>query len=326
MQTRLSRLVAVVALILGACGGGDGGNTGDDAVDPVDAAQPGDPDAAAPGTPDATPPTAPDAMVPEPSLCGSVTPDVSGITGTEGLAIAPDGTIYFSQSKAIGRWRPGQAVESPWKRITGAGGNTVWGLALTDTHLYVGYAGNNSLWRFDLTTGAGEEWLASAGQPNGVIIGADGALYYSDFAGDQVYRVDLATKERTEVLAASIAQPNGLYSIDPTHLLVLSYPDGDVWELTLRDGVETARTRKVNTSGRLDGITRGADGRWYITDNSGGDVLVRNADFSAPAGGGVLNTEPVRSAANLVFGRGALSCDDLYVTSRDGMQRITVRP
>jgi sugar lactone lactonase YvrE len=164
-----------------------------------------------------------------------------------------------------------------------------------------------------------------------VIIGADGALYYSDFSGGEVYRVDLTTKERTQVTDSTpprgmaIDQPNGLYAVDATHLLVLAYGAGEVWELTLDgDGVETGRAlRATIEDASLDGITRGADGRWYLTDNGGGRVIERPADF-AEAGQRVVSTGTVASAANLVFGKGALACNDLYVTSSSKMVRITI--
>jgi sugar lactone lactonase YvrE len=262
-------------------------------------------------------------------LCGQLQTDVEGITGTEGLAIADDGTLYYSQAGTIGRVQPGAARDDDWATLGSA--RQVWGLALTETHLYVGYPGDDSIWRVDIASGEAAEWLADAGDANGVIIGADGALYYSDFSGGEVYRVDLATKERTQVTdptpprGMAIEQPNGLYAIDATHLLVLAYGAGEVWELTLDgDGAETGRTlRATIEDASLDGITRGADGRWYLTDNGGGRVIERPADF-AEAGQRVVSTGTVASAANLVFGKGALACNDLYVTSSSKMVRITI--
>jgi streptogramin lyase len=264
--------------------------------------------------------------------CGQLRPDVRAITGTEGLAIGDDGTLYYSQNRGIGRLQPGQARDDDWASLSGTGGQ-VWGLALTSTHLYVGYPSDDSIWRVDLATGAASEWLADAGRANGVIIGADGALYYSDFSGGEVYRVDLATKERTQVTDATPAQgeafdqPNGLYAIDAQHLLVLAYGAGQVWELTLADGEETDRTLRATIKGdaSLDGITRGPDGRWYLTDNSGGAVVRRPADFAEPAGAeDIVSSGRIGSAANLLFGRGALGCNDLYVTSSGAMVRITI--
>ena len=43
--------------------------------------------------------------------CGTDTVPLSMIRGTEGIAIAPDGTVYYSQSGALGRRVPGGAAE-----------------------------------------------------------------------------------------------------------------------------------------------------------------------------------------------------------------------
>jgi sugar lactone lactonase YvrE len=313
-------IVLVSAALAAACGGDD------DAVGSVDAAPGADVDAATPvdgATADADDPG---------DNCGQLQPDVRAITGTEGLAIGDDGTLYYSQNRGIGRLLPGQARDDDWAALSGSGGQ-VWGLALTSTHLYVGYPSDDSIWRVDRVSGEAAEWLADAGDANGVIIGADGALYYSDFGGGEVYRVDLASKDRTQVTDASPApgedfgQPNGLYSVDAEHLLVLAYGAGQVWELTLAEGEETDRALRATIEGgaRLDGITRGPDGSWYLTDNRGGDVVRRPADFAEPAGAeDIVSTSEIGGAANLVFGRGALGCNDLYVTSSGAMVRITI--
>jgi streptogramin lyase len=311
-------IALVSAALIAGCGGDDAAIAGDAAPDTdVDGAPTSDA-----ATADADDPA---------DNCGQLQPDVRAITGTEGLAMGDDGTLYYSQNRAIGRLQPGQARDDDWAALAGTGGQ-VWGLALTASHLYVGYPSDDSIWRVDLETGTASEWLADAGDANGVIIGADGALYYSDFSGGEVYRVDLATRERTQVTdptpaqGTDFAQPNGLHAIDAEHLLVLAYGAGQVWELTLASGVETDRTLRASVDGaRLDGITRGPDGRWYLTDNSGGDVVRRPADFAEPAGAeDIVSTGTVGNAANLLFGRGALGCNDLYVTSSGAMVRITI--
>ena len=91
----------------------------DPAVTPTDAAA----DAAV--TPDVsvTPdvPVTPDAPVstdvPVSTGCGTERPAISAVRGTEGLVIAADGTIYYSQSRAVGRIRPGMPAEARWASL-----------------------------------------------------------------------------------------------------------------------------------------------------------------------------------------------------------------
>jgi len=321
------RNLSFLLVVLAACGGSGSGDDDPDAPpgnNPDGAA----PDGPAPGDGGGDPP--PDSGVP---VCGTAQPDLKDIKGTEGIAIAADGTIYYCQREAIGRLTPQGDNNAAWATLKGA--TTVWGLALTDEYLFAGSPTTDSIWRVALKDASVKEWLPSAGEPNGVIIGADGALYYSHHVDNGVvYRVDPkrepATREAVTIDAPSagdvIAKPNGLYSIDDKHLIVLSYSQGKVWELTLNNGKEVSRTsRKTITggmgSGTLDGITRDGDGRWYITDQKHRRVVRVSSDFlSAPQDIGSTVTSP----ANLEFGRGALSCSDLYVTSGGVMQRIAV--
>jgi len=75
--------------------------------------------------------------------CGDMRPNLGGYSGSsEGIVVAPDGTIYFSQSFSgsnIGRVRPGMALEAAWVNV----GATVLGLAY-DPKLKVLYAGSRS--------------------------------------------------------------------------------------------------------------------------------------------------------------------------------------
>ena len=116
------------------------------------------------------------------SACGSARPDVSGITGTEGVVIARDGTIYYSRNGAgmVGRLVPGGTPENTWADVGGAG---VWGLALNaaNTILYAG-GPTGGLRRVEVATGTSTV-VVPGGAPNGLTMGPDDSLYYGDFSG-----------------------------------------------------------------------------------------------------------------------------------------------
>ncbi len=301
---------------MAACGNDQ--NAQDDAGSSVDAANPVDMPDASTTTIDAD--MGPDA--PTQPACGNEQLPVAQITGTEGIAIAPDGTLYYSQDGAIGRRRPGMAPEDAWVALPGVG--TVWGLAYDEASgvLYVAVPGSNNgkLMKIDTAAAAPTATVLYPGAngANGLVIGPDGALYYS--AGSKVYRVDLQG-QRTQVNGTQgVPGANGLFFASPTNLLVLAYNSGEVWELTLDASMhETARTKKVTVpNARLDGIARDEQGRWYLGDNGGGRLLRYRADWT-----GLETLLPnVPSAANVVFGRGALSCTDVYVASGDTLGRF----
>ncbi len=311
---RTTILFASLVSLLGACG--DDSSSTDTGLPPVD----GGGDTTTPpsdGGDDTTPPgdSATDTSTPPPDTgaptCGDARPDVSSITGTEGLIIARDGTIYYTQSGMVGRLTPGGSPED-FVPLTGA--STVWGLALDATNetLYVGVPGTG-VYRIDLTSGSpSAELFVTGGAPNGLTIGPDGFLYYSDFSAGEVMRVDPAGDgTATMVTATPISQANGVaFDLDGT-LLVCSYATGTLHRLTLADGVETARADAATGLGNPDGVAVDADGRLYVTDNGTGRLLRTEADGSDM----MILAPGMSAAASLDFGSGALRCSDIYVAT-----------
>ncbi len=252
--------------------------------------------------------------------CGSGRPTVSSVRGTEGLVIGADGTIYYSQTGAVGRILPGMDPEPGWATLPAAA-TQVWGLAIdvANRRLFVGSPAGRAIYAVDLTSDAptGTVYLASAGGPNGLTMGPDGALYYSDFSGGHVYRVTGdATGTRTRVTTAVISGANGVAFHRDGSLYVDSYSTGSLFRLTLTGNMESGRTTVATGLGSPDGLAFDAMDRIYIGDNSG-RLRRLDADGSNPM---VLRTG-IPSAANVEFGSGALSCTDIYVASSGALVR-----
>lgn len=252
---------------------------------------------------------------------GTARPDVSAIRGTEGLIVARDGTIYYSQSGAVGRLAPGGSPENDWVSLPGSSG-TVWGIALDAANetLYVGSPSAGTIYSVDLTaaTPAATAFVTSAGQPNGLTVGPDGALYYSNFGGGRVMRVEATGGTPTQVTTSGIPGANGVaFDTDGT-LLVCSYSTGNLFRLTLTSGAETGRTMAATGLGAPDGVALDANGDFWVTDNGAGRVLFVDRDT------GMVNPvmPGIGSAASLDFGAGALRCGDLYVSSSGAMRRL----
>lgn len=251
--------------------------------------------------------------------CGTERPTISAVRGTEGLVIAADGTIYFSQARAVGRVRPGMPPEATWATLPMAA-STVWGLALdvANNRLYVGSPATGTIYAVDVTADAptGTVYLSGAGSPNGLTMGPDGALYYTNFSGSgHVYRV--VDGMRAQVTTASISQPNGLAFHRDGSLYVESYATGTLFKLTLSGNRETARETVATGLGNPDGLAFDAMDRIYVGDNGGGRLIRLDADGSNPE---VLRTG-IAAAANVEFGSGALPCTDIYVASRNALVR-----
>lgn len=270
----------------------------------------------------------PDAGLPPSDMgtpsCGTARPTLTGVRGTEGLVIARDGTIYYSQAGGVGRIAVDGTDDDNWSRIPAA--STVWGLALdvSNATLYVASPSSGAIYAVVTATGASTELTNMLSQPNGLTMGPDGALYVGDFGDDAVYRVDTTSGATTEVTTSNVGSANGVAFApgDPNTLYVLSYSAGTLTALTLdATHTETARRVVAGSLGSPDGITLDDAGRFYITDNGAGRVIQLAADGTAPD---VISTAAIGSAANLAFGVGVLDCHDLYVTSSGVMVRIAV--
>jgi streptogramin lyase len=256
---------------------------------------------ATPGAPSRTP------------ACGTARPALEAIKSAEGLVIAPDGTIYFSQPFAseqpnfLGRYAPpyGKGPDARWLDM---GGNAL-GLAV-DPKRHVLYAGSRTLQkllRITLTDPPQMTALADV-EPdiNGVTLGEDSAVYYSDQKGGHIYRI-AADGAKTRVTAEPpLTQPNGVAFGPDGRLFVVSWTGKDVTALTLKNGAEVSRTVAVTLpETRQDGIAFDSKGRMYVTAKS---VLYRISGDGAS-----IETLGPSNGANIDFGAGALSCSDAYV-------------
>lgn len=306
MYKTLSAIALLV--LLPACS--DGGTT----TPPTDG---GTTDTGTPTQDTGTPPTD---TGPAGPTCGTERADVSGIRGTEGLVIAGDGTIYYSRPRAVGRKRPGADAEPAWAALP-SGASTVWGMVVdpANNRLYVGSPSATTVYAVTLgDTPEVTPYVSGAGQPNGLTLGPDGALYYSDFGGGRVYRVPPGG-ERAQVTMSAIAQANGVAFGPDGALYVCSYGAGTLVRLTLADGVETERAVFARSLGNPDGVAFDRMGRVYVTDNGMGRVLRLDPDGSNPT---PVQESRIGAAASLDFGVGALNCSDLYVASSGAMVRI----
>jgi hypothetical protein len=251
--------------------------------------------------------------------CGTARPDVAAIRGTEGLIIARDGTIYYSQSGAVGRLAPGGSPQNSFVALSGA--DTVWGIALDAANetLYVGSPTTGSIYSVDLTaaTPTATVFASGVGSPNGLTVGPDGALYFSDFGGSRVRRVAATGGAPTNVTTSAISQANGVAFDAEGRLLVASYATGTLFRLTLTAGAETGRETVATGLGSPDGVAVDANGDYWVTNNGAGALLAVDATTGVP-----MNALPgISSAASLDFGAGPLNCQDIYIASGGAMRR-----
>jgi glucose/arabinose dehydrogenase len=272
--------------------------------------------AAVPPAPAAAPATTPAGP------CGTARPDLKAIETAEGLVIAPDGTIYFTGPYGkgahgfLGRWKPPYAgqPETKWLDL----GGKALGITIDPKRaiLYAGSRDRQKLLGIYLAEHPEVVEIADA-EPaiNGVTLGEDRAVYYTDQKGGNVYRVTFEGG-KTAVTTTPIEDPNGLAFGPDGKLYVLTYGKAKLTRLTLKDGKETAREALVELPGgkNADGIAFDSTGRIWVT---------ASGLFQVSADGKTAKKMGESYGANLDFGRGALGCSDLYAAGNGkGIMRI----
>jgi sugar lactone lactonase YvrE len=243
-------------------------------------------------------------------------PGLESVANSEGLAIDADGTVYFSQPEAVGRLLPAGKLDIGWAKLPGA--TKTWGIAIDRPHkaLYIGSPTTSTVYK--VTLGDAPEvtsFVSAAGAPNGLTIGPDGALYYSDYApaGD-IYRVT-ADGVRTKVTTATFPRPNGVAFGPDGALYVDLYEVGAVKRLTLAAGKETARADFVASGLPLaDGIAFDSAGNVYI---GWGEGISR----VSPDGQTITKLAKGKTA-NVEFGAGPIPSTDLYAVTEKKLVRI----
>jgi len=252
--------------------------------------------------------------------------DVTQFGKMEQMSVAPDGTVYWSnQGASIGKYAPPYAngtIEATWKTIAGAG---ILGIAL-DPKRNVLYAGSretaDKLYTIDLATGnvTNTVTLPSSHSINGVTIGDDANVYYTDQSGGNVYRVGPTDTAPTKINTMSVAQGNDL-AFGPDGWLyvnIWSPSPATIVRLNIQNGVAVAQELFVTLtgSGNGDGIAFDSAGNIYA--NAGGLYKVTPAkEVTKVAASGTAGIE---------LGCGALSCNDLFYSTASTVSLLTVTP
>ncbi len=159
------------------------------------------------------------------------------------------------------------------------------------------------------------------GDPNFVLVRADGSILVSDDATDEILLV--LPDGRSGVFSDAVGHPNGLaLSADESTLYVAQIfksirpvvPDGRVWALPLTDGMPSGVPEllaDLGDSAANDGLAMDEYGRVYVAANGSGEIWRIDPETRAT----VLIAENMPGAASIAFGEGDFDHHAIYVTS-----------
>lgn len=290
--------------------GDDSGRTPDASADSGDAGDDAGPDDA--GGDDATSDTMADAFDAGPA-CGTERANVATVITSAGVAVAPDGTIYYTWSSFIGRIRPGADPEPRWIDEAGSG---PLAYSESDGTLFVG--SRSRIYRADVAAGTAELYLTlEAGTVNSLIAAGDGTVLYT--SGRSVMRA--AEGESPTQVADVEGGAFGLL-LDDDGTILTNTRGNVIWRISLDDAwVEESREMVADLDYDGDTISEfGKDvmGRYYVVITDG-RLLRYDASFETeeelPRTGGVRQ---------FAWGRGPLLCTDLYLALAERLEVIDV--
>jgi gluconolactonase len=276
-----------------------------------------------------------------PSLNWPVETVSTGHGFTEGAALAPDGSIYFSDMdrQQILRFDPGTGKTEVWNNQSGRSN----GLFIAEGTLYACEASGRAVVSYDLDAGPeSREILTSAfngnrlGSPNDLtVIGQN--LYFSEFwiegfqdengAGRQifdnrVYKLSLQDG-KVDTLEFTFETPNGVAASPDGNILYVGDIIGNKLHVGHRFGERIGKLRLLTDLDKLglegpDGMAVAEDGRIFLALYGSDCLLVLMPDGSPV---GILNTGPLTS--NCVF---AADGKTLYITADSQLKKVVVPP
>lgn len=191
-----------------------------------------------------------------------------GYQWAEGLAVTPDGTLYFSDVPAakIYRVRPGCEPE-----VFVQDSGKANGLALgPDGRLYGACSGIKKIIAWDLKT-AEAEVIAEGFASNDLVALHNGNIYVTDPRGKQIWLIDSTTHQATAV--DKFDGCNGItVSPDQSLLYVAHFPDRFIYSYRIGDDGQLAYKQPyfhlhlppIGTESHADGMCTSAEG-WLLS-------------------------------------------------------------
>ena len=159
------------------------------------------------------------------------------------------------------------------------------------------------------------------GDPNFVMMLADGSFLVTDDATDEILRVGEDGQPR--LFTDAVGHPNGIaLSMDGNTLYVAQIFDslrpmvisGKVWAIPLEDGDVAGPPELLADLGDKagnDGLALDESGRVYVAANGFGQIW----RMDPSSGEEVMIAENMPGAASIAFGQGAFDHEAIYVTS-----------
>lgn len=253
--------------------------------------------------------------------------------GSEGIAFNGEGRLFVTANRAL------------WEVDTDGGVRKVVELfsnlglaAIGDRDLLVADFGPTNAFRQDRNSdgivwqitpeGDKTKLITGIGDPNFVLVRADGSILISDDATSDIFVTGDDMKPK--LFSTAVNHPNGLaLTADGKTLYVAQIfksirpvvRDDSLWAIDLIDGMPNGAARLVARTGPLaanDGLAMDALGRVYIAANGEAGQIWRYGPADDEI---VLIAERIYGAASIAFGAGEFDHQSIYVSTTTNQGR-----
>jgi streptogramin lyase len=198
-------------------------------------------------------------------------PTGTGASGPDGIALASDGTVWFTETTAakIGRLDPATGIITEYPLAMAASAPV--GIAAAADSLWFTESGTNTIGRIALDGTINEFATVVGATPTGIALGGDGAFWFTESMGNGIGRMTTAGDYSDALAPTPGAQPQG----------IAQGSDGNLWFTEsagnnigiLANTVPPIVEKPIGTaSAGPFGIASGADGRVWFSEQSGNKI------------------------------------------------------
>ncbi len=253
--------------------------------------------------------------------------------GSEGIAFNGEGDLYLTANRALWQVYPDGTVRHVTDLHTNLGLASIGPRDLLVADFGPTNAFNDDrnsdgiVWRVT-PEGQKTELVTGIGDPNFILLRADGSMLVTDDATSDIYVVGEDREPR--LFSTAVPHPNGLALSDDGKTLYVAQifksirpvvPDDSLWALPLEDGQPVGAGRIVARLGPYaanDGLAMDIEGRVYIAANGKAGEVWR---FDPRTEELVLIAREVYGAASIAFGEGEWDHRSIYVSTTHNQGR-----
>jgi len=277
------------------------------------------------------PPTDAPTVGAPPAVCGSTAEDVSTITAARGVAVDKVGNIYFTRQTGnrayVGRKRPGQPIELTWYQMSGNSADLrTMRLDYDRGLLHVADVGQGVLVTIGFNNVPPDlRNSAAATAVHGIAVADDGAVFVTIGDG-HVWRLIVDLIRSRSMASSAPVFPAGQRALGlafgPGGYLYVGSSNGRIKRFRVVNNVLVEGTDHGDYNGPASDLALDVQGRLYV---AGGGTTARPVSVVSPTGA-VTTVGPPGLYWGLGFGRGVLSCGNLYAGDSVGAVQVIPTP